>query len=62
MDGIHHFVPQEGSFDMIYRAAKGVYWCEKYSSLYYKDAVSYETAFYWINEALKNEYSTMLYL
>ena len=60
-DGIYHFVPEKGKFDMIYRAAKGAYWDEKYSSLYFKGKASCEKSLYYANEALKNEYRTMLY-
>ncbi|MBE5759011.1 MAG: hypothetical protein E7332_03155 [Clostridiales bacterium] len=62
IDGIFYFVPEQGNFDMIYRAAMGVYWHEKHKSLYYDEPIPFERAFYWINEALKNEYGVILYL
>ena len=41
---------------MIYRAARGVYWDEETSSLYFNGVVSREKALGFIAEALRNEY------
>ena len=47
---------------MIYRAAKGVYWDDELSSLFYKGIVSQEEALCFISEALENEYNIKLIL
>ena len=48
------------NYEMIYRAAKGVYWDEEKSSLYYKGKVSQEDALRFIAAALENEYYIQL--
>ena len=55
-NGHHHVRLSSGSYEMIYRAARGVYWDEETSSLYFKGAVSREKALGFIAEALRNEY------
>lgn len=55
-DGYVHAKPERGTYPMIYRAAKGVYWDESTESLYYKGKVSKETALKFIGEAMENEY------
>ena len=45
---------------MIYRAAKGVYWDEETSSLFYKGNVPPAEAIKFISEAMKNEYNITL--
>ena len=54
--GYYHVKLSHGCYEMIYRAAGGVYWDEETSSLYFKGAVSREKALGFIAEALRNEY------
>ena len=61
-DGYYHATPIRGTYEMVYRAAKGVYWDNKTSSLYFKGDVSRETALQFIKEAMENEYGiTVIY-
>lgn len=55
-NGYYHVRLSRGSYEMIYRAARGVYWDEETSSLYYKGVVSREKALGFIAEALRDEY------
>ena len=55
-NGYHYVRLSSGSYEMIYRAARGVYWDEETSSLYFKGVVSREKALGFIAEALRNEY------
>ena len=49
--------PSEGTYEMIYRAACGVYWDKKERALYYlKDSTNYELSLKYIILAMKNEY------
>lgn len=48
------------SYEMVYRAAKGVYWNEDLSSLFFKGVVSQEEALCFISEAIENEYNIQL--
>lgn len=48
------------NYEMIYRAAKCVYWDKETSSLFYKGKVSPAEAIKFISEALKNEYNKNL--
>ena len=59
-DGYFHVKPEYGKYDMIYRAARGVYWDEDTQTLYYKGEVSKEVALKFISKAMKEEYYTIL--
>lgn len=48
------------NYEMIYRAAKGVYWDSETSSLFYKGKVTQEDAIKHIFEAMENEYRLTL--
>ncbi len=61
-NGYYHIRLSRGSYKMIYRAAKGVYWDEETSSLYFKGAVSREEALVFVAEALRDEYDIHLTL
>ena len=61
-NGYHHVRLSSGSFEMIYRAARGVYWDEETSSLYFKGTASRENALGFIAEALRDEYDVNLAL
>lgn len=61
-NGYYHIRLSRGSYKMIYRAAKGVYWDEETSSLYFKGAVSREEALGFVAEALRDEYDIYLTL
>ena len=52
--------PKKGSYEMIYRAARGVYWDEDRSSLYFKGVTTRENALKIIAEAMKAEYGITL--
>ena len=54
-NGYYHVKLSHGCYEMIYRAARGVYWDEETTSLYFKGAVSCEDAIGFIAEALKQE-------
>lgn len=53
---IHLKLKNKENYEMIYRAAKGVYWDEETSTLFYKGKVSPAEAIKFISEAMKNEY------
>ena len=55
-NGYYYVRLSRGSYKMIYRAARGVYWDEETGSLFYKGAVSREKALGFIAEALRDEY------
>lgn len=57
---VHVLLDDNENYEMIYRAAKGVYWDEEKSSLYYKGKVSQEDALCFIAAAMENEYYTQL--
>ena len=38
LNGYYYVKPENGSYEMIYRAARGVYWDDEKSSLYFKGA------------------------
>lgn len=59
---VHVKLDNNENYDKIYRAAKGVYWDEETSSLFFKGAVTQEDALYFISEAMKNEYYINLIL
>lgn len=60
-DGLTHVKLKDNeNYEMIYRAAKGVYWDSETSSLFYKGKVSQEEAIKFIAEAMENEYYTTL--
>ena len=48
------------NYEMIYRAAKGVYWDNKLSTLFFKGVVPHEEALRFISEAMENEYYVKL--
>ena len=48
------------NYEMIYRAAKGVYWDTEQASLFYKGMVTQEDALRFISEAMENEYYIQL--
>lgn len=52
--------PAKGSYQMIYRAARGVYWDDATSSLYFKRETTRENALRWIAQAMKEEYGITL--
>lgn len=56
----YHVKPSHGSYDMIYRAARGVYWDKETSTLYFKGITTREEALRIISEAMKNEYDITL--
>ena len=56
----YYVKPSNGSYEMIYRAAKGVYWDEETLSLYFKGSTSRENALKLISEAVQNEYDIKL--
>lgn len=56
-DGYTHINLEDNeNYEMIYRAAKGVYWDKESSSLYYKGTIAQEDALHLISEAMENEY------
>ncbi len=57
---VHVKLDDSENYEMIYRAAKGVYWDENSATLFFKGNVSQEDAIYFISEAMKNEYYTTL--
>ena len=57
---IHLKLKNKENYEMIYRAAKGVYWDEETSSLFYKGNVPPAEAIKFISEAMKNEYNITL--
>lgn len=59
-DYVHVKLKDNENYEMIYRAAKKVYWDESTKSLYYKGKVSEELALKFICEAMENEYYTTL--
>ena len=59
-DGCVHIRPAHGTYEKIYRAAKGVYWDESTSTLFFKGKVLQEEAIKFISEAMENEYYTIL--
>jgi len=59
-DFIHVKLEDKENYEMIYRAAKGVYWDENTESLYYNGKVSKEMALNFISEAMENEYYTTI--
>jgi len=56
----YYVIPEKGSYEMIYRAARGVYWDKDSSSLYFKGVTTCENALRIIAEAMKNEYGITL--
>lgn len=61
-NGYYHVRLSRGFYKMIYRAARGVYWDEETSSLYFKGDASRENALGFIAEALRDEYDVNLVL
>ena len=59
-DGYYHTKLSHGNYEMIYRAARGVYWDDETSSVYFKGEVSREKALSIIAEAMLNEYDISL--
>lgn len=55
-----HVKPSHGTYDMIYRAARGVYWDPKTRSLYYNGPISRGNALQLIQEAMLEEYGIVL--
>jgi phage terminase large subunit-like protein len=51
---------EKGSYEMIYRAARGVYWDEASSCLYFKGITTRENALRIIAEAINDEYGITL--
>ena len=60
LNGYYYLKPENGSYEMIYRAARGVYWDDDKSSLYFKGVTTRENALRIIAEAMKNEYGIIL--
>ena len=56
LNNYYHVKLPSGSYEMIYRAARGVYWDEKTASLYFKGSTSQENALKIISEAMECEY------
>lgn len=60
-DGYFHIkLDNKENYEMVYRAAKGVYWDSEASSLFYKGKVTQGEAVRFISEAMENEYFTLL--
>ncbi len=60
-DGFVHLkLDDNANYEMIYRAAKGVYWDKQTLTLFYKGKVSQQEAVKHISEALKQEYCITL--
>jgi hypothetical protein len=57
---VNVFLDNNENYEMIYRAAKGVYWNGDLRSLFYKGIVSQEEALLFISEAMENEYNSQL--
>ncbi len=56
----YHVKLSHGSYEMIYRAARGVCWDPETSSLYFKGVTSREKALSIIAEAMREEYGINL--
>ena len=60
-DGYTHISLEDNeNYEMIYRAARGVYWDSETSSLFYKGKVTQEDVIKFISEAMENEYYTTI--
>ena len=59
-EGYVHVKTESGTYNMIYRAARGVYWDEDEGTLYYKGKVSKDIALKFISKAMEEEYRTVL--
>lgn len=59
-EGYFHIKLSHGTYEMIYRAARGVYWEPKTQTLYFKGETSKENALQTIGEALQEEYGITL--
>ena len=57
---VNVFLDNNENYEMIYRAAKGVYWNGDLRSLFYKGTVSQEEALLFISKAMENEYNSQL--
>ena len=55
--------PDEGTYEMIYRATCGVYWDKEEKAIYFQaDPTNYEKSLKYIALAMKNEYYVDLYI
>ena len=57
---VNVLLDNDENYEMIYRAAKGVYWNGDLRSLFYKGTVSQEEALLFISKAMENEYNSHL--
>ncbi len=60
LNGYYYVKPENGSYEMIYRAAQGVYWDNDKYCLYFKGITTRENALRFITDAMKNEYEIAL--
>ena len=56
LNGFYYAKPSKGSYEKIWRAARGVYWDESKQCLYFKGITSREKALQIIAQAMEAEY------